>query len=81
MPCLHDGDAVVWDSLAICEYAYDALGATSVWPADVRARAHARSVVAEMHAGFADLRNAYPMNLKVRSGGGCGAVWTAGAAS
>ena len=66
VPCLHDdGGVVVWDSLAICEYAYDALEAKAIWPADVLARTHARCVTAEMHAGFPDVRGAFPMNLKV----------------
>jgi glutathione S-transferase len=51
VPILVDGDATVWESIAIMEYAGDALGAP-VWPQDRAARAMARSVAAEMHAGF-----------------------------
>jgi glutathione S-transferase len=56
----HDG-ARLWESLAIAEYCAEA--APGLWPADRRARAHARSVAAEMHAGFRGLRVAMPMNL------------------
>ncbi len=62
VPILIDGDATVWESIAIMEYAGDALGAP-VWPQDRAARAMARSVAAEMHAGFMALRSACPMNL------------------
>ena len=56
----HDG-ARVWESLAICEYCSEV--GTSLWPAERLARAQARSVAAEMHAGFRALRMAMPMNL------------------
>ncbi len=56
----HDG-ARVWESLAICEYCAEV--APSLWPAERAARAHARSIAAEMHAGFRALRIAMPMNL------------------
>ncbi len=56
----HDG-ARVWESLAICEYCSEV--GTSLWPSERLARAHARSVSAEMHAGFRALRMAMPMNL------------------
>ncbi len=56
----HDG-AQVWDSLAIAEYCAEANPA--LWPADPIARAHARAIAAEMHAGFRPLRLAMPMNL------------------
>jgi glutathione S-transferase len=56
----HDG-AVVWESLAICEYCAE--HAPALWPAERAARALARSMAAEMHAGFAALRQAMPMNL------------------
>jgi glutathione S-transferase len=62
VPILIDGDATVWESLAIMEYVGETFGAP-VWPEDRRARAMARSVAAEMHAGFFALRNACPMNL------------------
>ncbi len=56
----HDG-ARVWESLAICEYCAEHTPA--LWPADRVARAHARAIAAEMHAGFRGLRMAMPMNL------------------
>ncbi|AQS88992.1 glutathione S-transferase [Neoasaia chiangmaiensis] len=56
----HDG-ACVWESLAICEYCAE--HEPTLWPSDRLARAHARSVSAEMHAGFSALRRALPMNL------------------
>jgi glutathione S-transferase len=65
VPVLRHGDVVVWESLAICEYAAELAPAAGLWPADAAARAHARAVSAEMHAGFAALRAALPMNLRV----------------
>ncbi|WP_445502990.1 glutathione S-transferase family protein [Microvirga sp. G4-2] len=62
VPILIDGDVTVWESISIMEYVGDAFGAP-VWPEDRKARAMARSVAAEMHAGFLALRNACPMNL------------------
>ena len=67
MPCLHDDQFQVWDSLAICEYLHERHD--GVWPADPQARAVARSVSAEMHSGFAAIRQAMPMNIKLRLGG------------
>ena len=55
VPCLHDGDIVVWDSLAIVEYLAERHD--GVWPTDARARAYARSASAEMHSSFFALRN------------------------
>ncbi|MBN1236921.1 MAG: glutathione S-transferase family protein [Gammaproteobacteria bacterium] len=54
VPCLHDADTVVWDSLAIAEYLAESHAA--VWPADRIARAWARCAAAEMHSGFDALR-------------------------
>lgn len=62
VPILIDGDVTVWESIAIMEYVGEAFG-KAVWPQDPKARAMARSVAAEMHAGFQGLRNACPMNL------------------
>lgn len=62
VPILIDGDVTVWESLAIMEYVGEAFSAP-VWPEDRAARAMARSVAAEMHAGFQGLRSACPMNL------------------
>lgn len=62
VPVLHDGDRVVWDSLAILEYLADVHPQIGGWPDDIGARALARCIAAEMHAGFADLRSELPMN-------------------
>jgi len=64
VPVLLDGDVTVWESLAICEYAAELAPRARLWPADPAARAHARAISAEMHAGFAALRQALPMNLR-----------------
>ncbi len=63
VPVLIDGDAVIWESLAILEYLADKFPAARLWPAEARARGHARSVASEMHAGFQALRRNCPMNL------------------
>jgi glutathione S-transferase len=60
---LEDGHAV-WDTLAIAERVAELLPAQAVWPRDVRARARARSLCAEMHAGFGALRQHCPMNIE-----------------
>lgn len=54
VPCLHDGELRIWDSLAIVEYLAERYPA--VWPSDPAARAYARSAAAEMHSGFAAIR-------------------------
>jgi glutathione S-transferase len=64
VPCLTDAGTTVWESLAIVEYLAERHPA--VWPADRAARAYARSAAAEMHAGFAELRNRCPMSCGVR---------------
>ncbi len=64
VPCLHEDGFQVWESLAIAETLAERH--PQMWPADPRARARARSISAEMHAGFVDLRTAMPMNLKLR---------------
>ena len=66
VPCLHDGDVVVWDTLAIAEYLAERH--PGIWPADPMARAWARSVAAEMHSGFAKLRDEMGMNVRLRAG-------------
>jgi glutathione S-transferase len=63
VPALVDGDITVWDSLAIIEYAAEKFPEAGLWPADRAARAHARSISAEMHSGFQAMRNEYGMNL------------------
>ncbi len=63
VPVLYDDDLVIWDSLAICEYAAELAPEARLWPADRAQRARARSVSAEMHSGFAALRQHMPMDL------------------
>ncbi len=60
---LHRGLAV-WESLAIAEYLNDLRPEAGLWPSSAAARAHARAISAEMHAGFADLRTNMPMNIR-----------------
>jgi len=60
---LHRGLAI-WESIAIAEYLNDLKPEAGLWPAAEAARAHARSISAEMHAGFLDLRNNMPMNIR-----------------
>ncbi len=64
VPVLHHGKITVWESLAILEYLADVFPEKHWWPKPVAARAMARSIASEMHAGFAALRNACPMNLR-----------------
>ena len=64
VPILKDGDLSVWDSLAICEYVAERFPALHCWPTDPRDRARARSLSAEMHAGFRALRTQMPMNCR-----------------
>lgn len=63
LPVLKHGDLLVWDSLAICEYIAETWPAAKLLPEDRRARAVARSVMSEMHSGFAALRNDLPMDI------------------
>ncbi len=63
VPVLIDGDVVIWESLAILEYLADKFPAAGLWPKDAAARAHARAVASEMHAGFQPLRRLLPMNM------------------
>jgi glutathione S-transferase len=65
VPCLVDGKSAVWDSLAIAEYLAERHG--EVWPRDPGARAWARSAAAEMHSGFAELRNRCSMSCGLRA--------------
>jgi len=62
VPCLLDGDFVVWDSMAIAEYLVERH--SGLWPADAKARAVARSISAEMHSGFSALRSTLGMNIR-----------------
>ncbi len=65
VPCLKDDDRTIWDSLAIMEYLAERH--EGVWPVDEKARTWARCAAAEMHGGFAPLRNICPMNIGVRA--------------
>ncbi len=64
VPILWDGDAVIWDSVAIMEYLADKVGRERFWPKDDAARGMARSMAAEMHSGFMALRRECSMNLR-----------------
>lgn len=66
VPVLVDGDVMVWETLAIIEYVAERFPDAHIWPQEVAARAHARAISAEMHAGFSALRSACPMNLGKR---------------
>lgn len=63
VPAIDDGGVHVWESLAILEYLAEKFPRAGLWPADAAARAHARAVAAEIHGGFAALRNECPMNF------------------
>jgi glutathione S-transferase len=63
VPALTDGETQVWESLAILEYLAEKFPQARLWPAEQSARAHARAIAAEMHAGFTPLRRHYPMNV------------------
>ena len=64
VPCLHDGELVIWESLGIVEYLAERHA--GVWPQDLEARAWSRCAASEMHAGFSALRNECPMNCGLR---------------
>jgi glutathione S-transferase len=64
VPILWDGECVVWDSLAIIEFLADRVGRDRFWPTDDAARGMARSMAAEMHTSFANLRRELPMNVR-----------------
>jgi glutathione S-transferase len=63
VPALDDDGIHVWESLAILEYLAERFPAARLWPDDPAARAHARAISSEMHAGFVPLRRACPMNM------------------
>lgn len=63
VPVLLDGDVRIWESLAILEYLAEKFPAAGLWPKDVAARAQARAVASEMHAGFLPVRRHLPMNV------------------
>ncbi|MDY0881700.1 glutathione S-transferase family protein [Dongia soli] len=64
VPVLRHGDVVIWESLAICEYLAELAPQAGLWPSGSAARAHARSIANEMHAGFGGLRANLPMDLR-----------------
>ena len=64
VPALVDDGFVVWDTLAIAEYLAERYPDKKLWPQDAKARARARSVCAEMHAGFSALRSHCMMNIE-----------------
>jgi glutathione S-transferase len=64
VPILWDGECVVWDSLAIIEFLADRAGRDLFWPVDEHARGMARSMAAEMHSSFSNLRRELPMNVR-----------------
>ena len=64
VPVLIDGDTCVWESLAILEHLAEKFPEAGLWPQDAQARAHARAISAEMHAGFQPLRRQLPMNMR-----------------
>ncbi|MDF8365519.1 glutathione S-transferase family protein [Achromobacter anxifer] len=66
VPVLLDGEFAIWDTLAICEYLAERHPEARLWPQDVRARARARSLAAQMHSGFGAMRQALPMNVEAR---------------
>jgi glutathione S-transferase len=67
VPVLVDGDVVVWDSLAIAEYVAELAPQKQLWPSDRAIRARARSLCAEMHSGFTEIRTLFPMNIEMHA--------------
>ncbi len=66
VPVLSDGDAIVWDSIAIIEHCAERAGRARFWPEDAAARALARSIAAEMHSSYQALRSEHSMILRKR---------------
>ena len=66
-PVLMDGKTTVWESLAICEYLAERFPTKNLWPKNFAARAWARSISHEMHAGFSDLRQNLPMDCSLKT--------------
>jgi glutathione S-transferase len=64
VPVLIDDGTMVWESLAILDYLAEKFPQAMLWPPDMKVRAHARAISAEMHAGFGPLRNHLPMNMR-----------------
>ncbi len=66
VPILHHGDITIWESIAICEYLVECFPDIALMPKNIKARAFARSISAEMHAGFQNLRQNMPMNCRAK---------------
>ena len=66
VPALRQDNLTIWESLAICEYIAELVPDRHLWPTDPAARAVARAVSAEMHAGFSNLRAEMPMDCRAR---------------
>lgn len=66
VPCLHVDDFQIWDTLAIAEYLNEKHPHLHMWPSDWNVRARARSISAEMHSGFGNLRSSMGMNIKLQ---------------
>lgn len=64
VPALVQADVLVWDSLAICEYLAEQYADKKLWPLDLKLRSRARCITAEMHSGFATIRNLCGMNIR-----------------
>lgn len=75
VPVLVDGDLAIWDSLAIAEYLAEQFPDKNLWPADKARRARARSICAELHAGFNALRSYCPMNIEAHLPQAGALVW------
>ena len=75
VPVLADDGLAVWDTLAIAEYVAEKFPDRQLWPQDAKARAHARSVCAEMHSGFSALRGNCPMNIEAQLPQAGGLAW------
>ncbi|MCI5048114.1 MAG: glutathione S-transferase family protein [Aquisalinus sp.] len=63
VPCLRHGELAIWDSLAITEYLAELYPEKKLWPENPSARALARSMSAEMHSGFSNIRDTWPMEF------------------
>ncbi len=66
VPVLRVGEHAIWESLAIVEYLFERAPGSGLWPADELARARARSLCSEMHAGFGAIRGQLPLNCRAR---------------
>lgn len=75
VPVLVDGDLTIWDTLAIAEYLAEQHPDKKLWPTERTARAHARSICAEMHSGFTALRGNCPMNIEAQLGSTGALIW------